>query len=320
MITLRALFSRVRTFFDSPIGRQLRRWGRISFVGGILAYLVVRLSTIGWSAFVSSLPTSPIFYLTIGCLYSLLPLSESLIYRRLWNAPAGKILPVVLGKRALNADVVGYTGEVMLYVQSRQHVAAGARMIRQSIKDNLIVSSLSSLSTAFIVLTVLLATGQILLPNWSQNSFWAVLSVGILAGVLGLAVYGFRHAIFSLPRRDLMFMSAVHLTRFLAGFVIQVVQWWSVVPDAPFSSWATLLSAMIVTNRIPFLPSRDILFAGAGIELSAVVGVPAAVMAGMLLVRTGIDKILNAGFFLFAQSARARGANDRPARRYGTDK
>ena len=288
-------------------------------MGGILAYLVVRLSTIGWPAFVSSLPTSPIFYLTIGCLYSLLPLSESLIYRRLWNVPVRKILPVVLGKRALNADVVGYTGELMLYVESRQHATVGAKMIRQSIKDNLIISSISSLSLAFIVLAVLLATGQILLPSWSENSFVVVFTVGILAGVLGLAVYGFRHAIFSLPRRDLMFMSAVHLTRFLAGFMIQVVQWWSVVPDAPFSSWATLLSAMIVTNRIPFLPSRDILFAGAGIELSAVVGVPAAVMAGMLLVRTGIDKILNAGFFLFAQSRQARGTNDLTGPRDGTD-
>ena len=304
---------------DSPTGRRLRRWGRISVVGGILAYLAVRLSTIGWSAFVSSLPTSPIFYLTIGLLYSLLPLSESLIYRRLWNVPVKKILPVVLGKRALNADVVGYTGELMLYVQSRQHATVGAKMIRQSIKDNLIVSSISSLSLGFIVLVVLLATGQILLPSWSENSFVVVFTVGILAGVLGLAVYGFRHAIFSLPRRDLMFMAAVHLTRFLAGFVIQVVQWWSVVPDAPFSSWATLLSAMIVTNRIPFLPSKDILFAGAGIELSAVVGVPAAVMAGMLLVRTGIDKTLNAGFFLFAQSRQARGANDLTGPRDGTD-
>lgn len=270
----------------------------------ILVYLFVKLSSIGWDAFWSSLPTSPIFYLTIACLYSLLPVSESLIYRRLWDVPIAKILPIVLGKRALNADVVGYTGELMLYVQSQQHATVGPKKIRRSIKDNLIVSSISSLSLAFVVLAALLISGQILVPGWSSGSITSVVSVAVLSGVLSLAIYRFRRAIFSLPRRDLMFMAAVHLARFLAGFVLQVIQWWSVVPDAPFSAWATLLSAMIVTNRIPFLPSRDILFASAGIELSTVVGIPAAIMAGMLLVRTGIDKILNAGFFVLSQTRR----------------
>jgi len=141
-----------------------------------------------------------------------------------------------------------------------------------------------------------------LLPAWTESAVTSVVAVGILAAVIAAAFYRFRHAIFSLPRRDLQFMAVVHLGRFLLGFVLQVLQWWSVVPEAPFSAWATLLSAMIVTNRIPFLPSRDILFAGAGIELSTVLGIPAATMAGMLLVRTGIDKVMNVAFFLFAQS------------------
>jgi hypothetical protein len=272
-------------------------------------YLAFRLSTIGWSEFLESLPTSPVFYLTIAGLYSLLPASESLIYRRLLHIPVRKILPVVLGKRALNADVVGYTGELMLYVESQQHTHVGPKAIRNAIKDNLIVSSISSLSLAFVVLAALLVSGQILVPEWSEGSAATIMGVAVLAGVLILAFYRFRHAIFSLPRGDLLFVAGVHLTRFLVGFVLQVVQWWSVVPEAPFSAWATLLSAMIVTNRIPFLPSRDILFAGAGIELSVVVGIPAAVVAGMLLVRTGIDKVMNMAFFVLAQSRRNAGTS-----------
>ena len=272
---------------------------RYLLVAGILAYLAYQLAGIGWGEVLSSLPTTPWFYATVLAMYALLPLAEVLIYGRVWGLEARESLPVLLRKRVLNTDVVGYSGEVYLFAWAKQHIATNnVRPLALAIKDNLIISSMMSVLSAVVVLVVLLATGYVTLGDVMENPTPGYLVAGgaALAFAIGLVVQ-FRRSLFTLPRNLLGWMFAVHGGRFLLSSVLQVVQWWVVIPDAPFSAWATLLVVLIITNRIPLLPSRDLFFAGAGIGMAAGLGIPSAAMAGMLLVRSALDRILNTGLF-----------------------
>jgi long-chain acyl-CoA synthetase len=77
-----------------------------------------------------------------------------------------------------------------------------------------------------------------------------------------------------------------------------ILSWEAVIPDISISVWFTFLAMMIVINRIPFLPSKDLLFLGASIELSRHLEVATDSIAGMLLVYSVLGKIFNLIVFL----------------------
>ena len=273
MIDLNALRVRIRDAAESPAGRIGLKALRIIVIGGIIAYLVYQLSQMGWGTFWESLPQTPYFYLTIAAMYVTLPISEVLVYGRLWGMSPAQSLPLMMRKRVLNADVVGYSGEFFLLAHARKQIDRPTRRIAAEIKDNLILSSVASISVAVLVLVSLMVSGYVALDDLLGNATPGYVALGAFAMILvgGLAVR-FRKTIFSLGTRTLGFVLSIHLARFLASSVLQVLQWWVVLPDAPFRAWATLLVIFVVMNRIPFLPSRDLAFAGVGIEASAALG------------------------------------------------
>lgn len=290
---------RWQDFADSKTGKRIFRMLRYLLVAGILAYLAYQLAGIGWTEVLRSLPTTPWFYATVLAMYAILPLAEVLIYGRVWGLRAHESLPILIRKRVLNTDVVGYSGEVYLFTWAKKHISTGdVRPLALAIKDNLIISSMMSVASAVVILVALLATGYVTLGDVMQNPTpgYLVAGAAAIAFAVGLLVQ-FRRSIFTLPSDLLGWMFGVHGGRFLLSSVLQVVQWWVVIPEASFSAWATLLVVLIITNRIPLLPSRDLFFAGAGIGMASGLGIPAATMAGMLLVRSALDRILNTGLF-----------------------
>lgn len=302
---LKAYWQRILT---TPHARRVGRVLRVGFVIGVVGFLVYQLSSIGWAEVWQALPRTPWYYATVLAMYFLLPVSEAYLYRTMWGARFRDCLAVLIRKKVLNQDVMGYSGEVYLYAWAKRNLALPPARIAGAIKDNLILSSLASVGTAVLLLGGLLAGGWVRLDAWIQNPSPLYLTLGAFAAVLVAgAIVRFRGALFSYGRRDVVRASIVHTSRFTLGYILQVVQWWVVVPTASFDAWALLLVLMVVTNRIPLLPSKDLLFVGAGVGLSAMMDVPEATIAGMLLVRSGIDKLLNLTLFSYtALRARSR--------------
>lgn len=285
-------------FAETERGKRLVKTVRAVFVAAIVGVLIYQLSGIGWSRILASLPTHPAFYVLVLAMYFLLPAIESLIYGRLWSLPPLECVGVMIRKRVLNVDVVGYSGEVYLFLWAKDRIAAAPKAIMATIKDNLIVSSVSSLFAAALLIGGLLLTGQIPLKEFVAvpNPYYAGLGA-LAATFLAIVVYRFRRVIFSLPRKLLIGLTAAHVTRFVLGYVFQVAAWWIVLPTASFQTWAVLLVAFVLINRIPFLPSSDLVFVSAGAGITPLLDVPVAPVVSMLLVRSAADRLLNLLFF-----------------------
>lgn len=276
--------------------RYLRRGG-ILFIVGIILY---QLFDIGWREVLNSLPTHPLFYIIFGVLYISLPLAEVFIYGQVWKTGKWESFKGFITKKVYNDEVMGYSGEFYLFVWGRKYLDKKDREILKDIRDNNIISALTSNLVAFSLVGILVFTGTINLEEMIDdvNIVYIILSVVITIVFTVLAVQ-FRKYLFSLSLKKSLIVFGIYMTRFLIHHGLLVVQWAVVIPNTPITIWFTFLAIVIVVNRIPFIPSRDLVFMWAGIELSKVLNMATAAVAGMLLVTSVLRKITNLILFLW---------------------
>ena len=290
---------RARAAAGRPAGRRVLKGVRALFFVGVVSWLVYRLSGIGWADVWEARPRTPWFYLLWLAIYFQLPLVEGFIYRSVWKLPLRESLPPILRKRALNQDVVSYSGEAYFFVWARQRLGLSDREVAGTLKDNAIASSLASWTAAVLLIGVFLYTGQIVLADLigDQDPLYVTAGVLLAAVVVALGLQ-FRRTIFTLRPRVVLALFGAHLGRFLVlVYVLQILQWWVVLPEAPLSVWATMLAVMTIVNRIPLIPSKDLVGIGAVLGMTSLLSASAAAIAAMLLVRSALDKGLNLVFF-----------------------
>lgn len=267
---------------------------------GVIAWLVYQLTDIGWQEVWASRPHTPWFYVLWGALYLQLPLVEALIYRIVWGVPVQEGLIPILRKRALNQDVVSYSGEAYFFVWAKQHLDLPDAKIAGTLKDNAIASSLGSWAAAVLVVGAFLFSGQILLTDLIGNQDPLYVATGVFLFV-ALVVLGtrFRQAIFTLPPRTVAGLFAAHFGRFiLLIYGLRILQWWVVLPEAPLSVWATMLAIMTFINRLPLLPAKDLVGIGAVLGMTGLLSTSEATIAAMLLVHSALNKVLNFSLFV----------------------
>lgn len=309
---LRRLHTCLRAAQATPAGQRAVRVGRPLLVAAVLAWLAYQVSTIGWGAVGTALPRTPWFYAIFVVMYLQLPVLEAWIYRALWQVPARRVLPVLLRKRILNAEVVNYSGEVYLYAQATRLSTKEDGFLGRTIKDNLLVSSVASTGAAILLVGGAFLSGALPWQALTERMEPWMLSTGVLLAVLlGGAGWALRRRVFTLPDRLLAFLLGVHGLRFALMFGWQILQWWVVVPEAPLSVWVTMLAVITVVNRVPFLPARDLLSAGAILGVADVLAAPEAAIAGLLLTRSALDRL--AHLALYAATSRRRPLPAEPA-------
>lgn len=275
---------------------------RILFVG-VLAFLVYQLAGVGLSNILQELPTAPLFYLIFVGMYLGLPVAETFIYRLLWGLPFLESVPVLIRKRVYNKDVLNYSGEAHLYMWARTHVDRPARQLLLDMKDNTIISSLTSLLVAVVLLSTFLFTGllpfEALFENVQRNWVIGGAFCLVLLVILGLR---FRRSVISMPATTAVAVFGLHIGRLLLVKTLQILQWMVVMPDVPLSAWFSLLSLQIVINQLPLLPSKDLVVLGASTELSVWLEISEAAVAGMLGVTAILDKAVNLALFTLLSS------------------
>lgn len=242
----------------------------------LLVALGVVLRGEGFARLRGALPASPIFWVAFAAYYLALPASEWLIYRRIWKLPPSAFW-ALLRKLVSNEMLLGYSGELSFYLYARR-VAGLTTSPFQAIKDVSILSAaagnIATIGMALLAYPVWHSWAPHLLPSG------APLSLALLFAVSGALVL-LRRQLFSLPRDLLRFVGAAHCMRIVATTVLLGLMWASALPQVALATWIGLAALQLVVTRLPLVPNKDVVFAGAAM---LVVGAHSDVAALMALV------------------------------------
>lgn len=293
--------TRLTEFFQSKAGKTTFKWGRRLFFLGIMAYLFDQLTSIGLTKVFNSLPTNPWFYIILVVMYMALPISELFIYRISVQFDLRKSFPVFMKKKILNSNVVGYSGEAYLFFWLSKNSKESQTDLFKIIKDNNVISSITSTLLSIILLGVFVYFGQINLEKFINLENRLYVWIGIFVFILLVAaLIVFRKFVISLPAKTAWLISGIYFFRIIFIYTLQLIQWKVVLPEVPIYVWFTYLALLIIATRIPFLPDRDLIFISASLEISKMLGVAEAAVAGLLIAHNTVNRLLNLVLFAFS--------------------
>jgi len=293
----------IQDWFDRnrnhPWLKPAKIYGRRLLIIGIILLIVFQLAEIGWGEVLRSLPVQPLFYIIFVMLFITLPTAEVLLYRQVWKVSRWETFKAFITKKVYNEEVMGYSGELYLFVWAKKRVPYSSKEIIRHIRDNNILSSLASHLIAVILVLALVYTDTIdsRLLFGKFDSIHIVIGILILIVIIGL-VLQFRKHLFAFPFKMSCIIFSIYAIRFIVHHLLLMAQWAVVIPNTPVSVWFIFVAVIIVVNRIPFLPSKDLVFAWAGIELSQMMNMASANVAGMLLVWSVLNKISNLSLYM----------------------
>lgn len=295
---LRSIPGKISAFFKSEQGKTFQKWAERVINAAIFVWLVYQLTNIGWLDVWHSLPTEPLFYLLFLLLFLQLPLFEVLIYRITWIFNALRSVPIFILKRVYNKDVLGYSGELYFYMWAKDHLHLPGKDIFKTIKDNNIISSVASTLVSAGLLAVFVYADLINLEKWLNNQNKIYFAAGLL--VLGVIVFlfiKFRHYVISMPLKTAFQIFGIQTFRLLLGQFMNLMLFYVVLPEVPIQIWFIYLAVSIILSRIPFLPSKDFIFAGIGISLAGPLPIPQDAVAGIMIALGALNKI--SGFIAY---------------------
>lgn len=278
----------------------LKKGTRYLFQAGIIGYLAYKLYDIGLNQVIESLPLNPLFYLLFIVIYFSLPVSEIFIYGVRWNFKGLRAFLVFVQKKVLNTDVLGYSGEFYLFYWIKDKLKVPSVEAIKFVKDNNILSSLSSTFITTILLIFFLTQGYIKIEDYmpqietSLTYVWMVLAIFILVFV----GFKFRSYILSVSLREALIISSIYTGRLVVTNLFQIVQYKIAEPSVLWTVWFSLMAVQIMSTRIPFLPSRDVLYVSLALEISDMLNVAEAQLVGVLTANLILKKLIGAISFL----------------------
>lgn len=294
--------ARFRAGAAHPAAARALKLAQYALFAGVVAYLIYRLSQVGWMDVLAALPESPWFYIFFALRFLVLPVSEMALYEILWSTPLLRHFFVFVRKRVYNFAVVGYSGEAFFTLWARRRLNLSDKKIIVGVKDNALLSAFTSNSATVILIIALAATGGL---SAGLNAFpgagWLFALAFGTAATLAVVVGLFHRRLIAAPPAVLRRMMGVHTARVLLVIILHAAMYAAAIPGAPLLAWVTFIALQLVMSRIPFLPNQDIVYLTAALAMSSIVGAPEAAVAGMLVAEAGLSQIANA--ILFAATA-----------------
>lgn len=247
----------------------------------VLAAAVFQARSLRVEDITAMVPTSPLFWIVFPLSYLAGPAGDWLIFRKLWGVSASA-LGALTRKLIYNELLLGYVGEAYIYAWAKRRLSPSARPFGV-VKDVAIMSALAGniMTLALIALAYPYLT---LLPlaEYGKNIAWS------LAFVIGISLVPlvWRRQIFSLSRSELWIVFGIHMARIWVATLLSAVLWALVLPDVAIGWWVVLSALRLLVGRLPFVPNKDIVFAGiAVLALGQDVAISAlmAMMAALIL-------------------------------------
>lgn len=240
-------------------------------------------------------------------LYLTQPLSDFMVFRRLWNLPLASLEPL-LRKNVINEVVLGYSGDAYFYIWARRAADSSVAPFA-AIKDAGIVSALLG-NLLTLVLAAISATQLRELDFIRQvgPALWSgIIPLAISVGVLLLG-----RRVFSLRPAQLAYIGAIHGLRLATWTGLTILIWRMALPEAPAGVWIVLLAIRCLVSRIPLISNKDLVFGNLVLLLlgghAPVAVLLAALALVMLLLHLVVIVGLGAADLIRAPSGGAIGA------------
>ncbi len=248
----------------------------------LLVMVALQFRDLAFARIVHMIPRSPAFWAIFATYYLTPPVTEWLIYRKLWGLPITGIA-ALLRKMVSNELLLGYLGEVQFYAWARGRLNMATAPFG-AIKDVTILSALTgNLATLAMLVVAWPLVSSSALGMEARTTF---LSLGVVL-LTSFLIFLFRQRLFTLPRRTLWFVTGMHLLRIVAIVGLAALMWHEVLPDVDYSLWLVLATLRMLVSRLPLIPNKDVVFAGLAVFLLGhehEIGDLMAMMAGLLLV------------------------------------
>lgn len=290
------------TFLESDRGKKVSKWVQRIFTLAVVVILGIQLLDIGYDTLIRNIPLDPLFHILFVIVAIQLPFFEVWIYHLIWGIKGIKTLPVFLLKNTYNRDVMGYSGEVYLFLWAKKYVERSDKQLLKDLKDTNIISSVASTFFAVALLSVFFFTGQLTIGKIFQDTnIWYLLGIGLLVIILFTLAYYYRRYIISVSFKIAAGVFGIHVFRLLFSQILNVLMFFIVIPDIPLDLCFTLIAGEIVIMRVPFIPNRDLVYTSLSLEY--VLQTDQALsseISGLLIVRNILNKLLN---FLMFNSA-----------------
>lgn len=242
-----------------PVRRLQRRWPAVLAAAVTLAMVAGlgnELLDDGLAGLSRAVPNSPWFYVFFLVSYFALPVSDFVIFRRLWRIPPRGFVAINT-KRIANDILIGVSGDAYFYAWARERMRMVAAPFG-AVKDVTLVSGIVGNATTIILGTIALQLGdELMRPEFARAMAWS-LSIPI---VMSLLILLFSRRVFSLRRRDLWFIFRVDCIRVAVATIAIALAWSAAMPSVSTPMWLFLVAGRHLVLRLPFLPNKDLLFA-----------------------------------------------------------
>lgn len=205
-------------------------------------------------------PDSPVFWIAFAAFYFATPATDWLIFRRLWRVPASGFIALAR-KKVYNELLLGYLGEAYFYTWARRRVRLTAAPFG-AVKDVAILSAMAGNGVTLVLLAVMLP--GVGLSRLGLDAQMLTVSLCVILS-MSLAAMFWRRRVFSLPKAELGMILRLHLARIAATTFLNAFLWHLVLPAVPLSLWLFLATLRMLVSRLPLVPNKDLLFAGAAV-------------------------------------------------------
>ena len=240
----------------------LWRWATPVLSVAILIAVVFQLRSLDIAQLKALVPTNPLFWMVFVVYYFAGVIADFTIFRRLWGIPFEGFIALTR-KLVSNELLLGYVGEVYFYSWARKKVEMSSSPFG-AVKDVAILSALVGNGFTLAMMAVAYPLiGNLRLGIATQT---ILLSVGFVI-LISVLVIIFGKRLFSLTKSQLWMVAGVHFARIVATTGLAALAWSLALPFVALSWWIILATCRLLISRLPFLPNKDVVFAGVAVFL-----------------------------------------------------
>lgn len=304
-VGIKRLFSKIRAFFRTNTGRKTVQITKHIFNGALICIILYQIYKIGVLDVVKSLPLNPFFYLIFVLIFLTLPFTEYLIYKRFVPLKLLESQRIFHIKRVYNKVFIGYSGEVYLFAWLKKQYKRTKKEVFEFVRDNNTLSIIASWTVVAGLSGWLLMTDETGLVSKVQEEirlFLAIIFVLIVVFVILASI--FRRKIYKLSYYDSSYIFSVHTIRTIGLSILQVLQWYVVIPNAGFKLLFNFVAIQMVIGKIPLLPNKDLIFIPLSIYLAQFIELPIEQFTSLLIVNLILEKLFGLfALFLYQKSS-----------------